>query len=199
MKRVQIELNLLNSNIIDSIFDDGFVIDFHEYSKNTLYFISNKLELVEIKLNNDLQIISKKEIKIFHNSKDISNIDYNLVNFLNDNKNGFWIGVNDVLINYKVVTGEIFDISYTGNNRLENKYIKRLYVDKFNILWVGTYDSGLFKIDFENKTFLSSSAFLEKEALYNEPFHKMLIKAMCEDNKGYIWLGTEGYGGIAKI
>ena len=195
----KIELNLLNSNIIDSIFDDGFVIDFHEYSKNTLYFISNKLELVEIKLNNDLQIISKKEIKIFHNSKDISNIDYNLVNFLNDNKNGFWIGVNDVLINYKVVTGEIFDISYTGNNRLENKYIKRLYVDKFNILWVGTYDSGLFKIDFENKTFLSSSAFLEKEALYNEPFHKMLIKAMCEDNKGYIWLGTEGYGGIAKI
>jgi signal transduction histidine kinase/DNA-binding response OmpR family regulator/ligand-binding sensor domain-containing protein len=195
----KIELNLLNSNIIDSIFNDGYVIDFHEYSKNKLYFISNKLELVEIKLNNDLQIISKKEIKIFDNSKDISNIDYNLVNVLNDNKNGFWIGVNDVLINYNVVTGEIFDISYTGNNRLENKKIKRLYVDKFNILWVGTYDSGLFKIDFENKTFLSSSSFLEKEALYNEPFHKMSIKAMCEDNKGNIWLGTEGNGGIAKI
>ena len=56
-----IALNLENSNIIDPIFDNGFVVNFYEYSKNTLYFISNKLELIEIKLNDDLKVISKKK------------------------------------------------------------------------------------------------------------------------------------------
>ena len=51
----EIALNLENSNIIDPIFDNGFVVNFYEYSKNTLYFISNKLELIEIKLNDDLK------------------------------------------------------------------------------------------------------------------------------------------------
>ena len=46
---------------------------------------------------------------------------------------------------------------------------------------------------------MSSIAFLKKEALYNEVFHKSPIKAMCEDNNGNIWLGAGGLGGIAKI
>ena len=35
--------------------------------------------------------------------------------------------------------------------------------------------------------------------MYNEDFHKSPIKAICEDNKGNIWLGAGGLGGIAKI
>ena len=195
----KIALNLINSNITEPIFENGFVINFHEYSKNTLYFISNKLELIEIKLNNDLKVISKKRIKIFNDSRGLSKVNYQTINLLSDNKNGLWIGGDNILINYNINTGAVFDISESGNNKLENKSIKRLFVDKFNILWVGTYNSGVFKIDFENKTFLSSHAFLKKEALYNEVFHKSPIKAMCEDKNGNIWLGSGGKGGIAKI
>ena len=195
----KIALNLINSNITEPIFENGFVINFHEYSKNTLYFISNKLELIEIKLNNDLEVISKKRIKIFNDSRGLSKVNYQTINLLSDNKNGLWIGGDNILINYNINTGAVFDISESGNNKLENKSIKRLFVDKFNILWVGTYNSGVFKIDFENKTFLSSHAFLKKEALYNEVFHKSPIKAMCEDKNGNIWLGSGGKGGIAKI
>ena len=194
-----IALNLENSNIIDPIFDNGFVVNFYEYSKNTLYFISNKLELIEIKLNDDLKVISKKRIDILSDSRNLSKINYRTVNIISDNKNGLWIGCNDILINYNINTGAIFDIGESGNNKLENKDIKRLFVDKFNILWVGTYNNGVYKIDFENNTFLSSITFLKKEALYNEVFHKSPIKAMCEDNNGNIWLGAGGLGGIAKI
>ena len=195
----EIAFNLQKSDIMNPIFDNGFVNNFYEYSKNTLYFISNKLELIEIKLNDDLKIISKKRIDIFSDSKNLSEFNYQTVNIISDNKNGLWIGCRNFLINYNINTGAIFDISESGNNKLENKDIKRLFVDKFNILWVGTYNNGVFKIDFENKTFLSSTAFLKKEALLNEVFHKSPIKAMCEDNNGNIWLGSDGLGGIAKI
>ena len=184
---------------MNPIFDDGYVINFHEYSKNTLYFISNKLELMEIKLNDDLQVTSKKRIEIFDHPNDRSNIDFKKVNFINDKKNGLWIGGFDVLVNYNVHTGVVFDISQSENKKLENKDIKRLFVDEFNILWVGTYNNGLFKIDFENTTFLGSNAFTKKESLYNQNFHKAPIKAICEDNRGNIWLGADGKGGIAKI
>ena len=195
----KIALNLINSNITEPIFENGFVINFHEYSKNTLYFISNKLELIEIKLNNDLEVISKKRIKIFNDSRGLSKVNYQTINFLSDNNNGLWVGGDNILINYNINTGAVFDISESGNNKLENKRIKRLFVDKFNILWVGTYNSGIFKIDFENKTFLRSLAFLNKDALNNEVFHESPIKAMCEDKNGNIWLGSGGKGGIANI
>ena len=135
---------------MDPIFDNGFVVNFYEYSKNTLYFVSNKLELIEIKLNDDLKIISKKRIDIFSDSKNLSEFNYQTVNIISDNKNGLWIGCRNFLINYNINTGAIFDISESGNNKLENKDIKRLFVDKFNILWVGTYNNGVYKIDFEN-------------------------------------------------
>ena len=195
----KIALNLQKTNIITPIFDDGYVINFYEYSKNTLYFISNKLELIELKLNDDLQLISKKRIDIFSDTRDLSKVNFQKINIVSDNKNGLWIGGDRVLINYNVDTGAIFDISESGNNKLENTGIKRLFVDKFNILWVGTYNSGIFKIDFDNKTFFNSVAFLKKEALYNEAFHKSPIKAMCEDENGNIWLGAGGSGGIAII
>ena len=112
---------MINSNITEPIFDNGFVENFHEYSKNTLYFISNKLELIEIKLNNDLEVISKKRIKIFNDSRGLSKVNYQTINLLSDNKNGLWIGGDDILINYNINTGAVFDISESGNNKLENK------------------------------------------------------------------------------
>ena len=193
----EIVLNLQNSDIMDPIFDNGYVKNFHEYSKNMLYFISDKLELIEIKLNNDLQVISKKRIEVFSDSKDLPKMNYERINITSDDKNGLWIGFNNLLINYNVNTGAVFDINKSSNNKFENKAIKHLFIDKFNIMWVGTYNNGVFKIDLENKSFLSSIPFLKKEALLYEAFHKSPIKAICEDNKGNIWLGAGG--GIAKI
>jgi len=161
-ENAKIALNLINSNITEPIFDNGFVINFHEYSKNMLYFISNKLELIEIKLNNNLEVISKKRIKIFNDSRGLSKVNYQTINLLSDNKNGLWIGGDNILINYNINTGAVFDISESGNNKLENKDIKRLFVDKFNILWVGTYNNGVYKIDFEKKSFFEFYCIFKK-------------------------------------
>ena len=110
---------------MDPIFDNGFVVNFYEYSKNTLYFISNKLELIELKLNDDLQLISKKRIDIFSDTRHLSKVNFQKINIISDNKNGLWIGCRNFLINYNINTGAIFDISESGNNKLENNTLER--------------------------------------------------------------------------
>ncbi|MFK5971696.1 MAG: two-component regulator propeller domain-containing protein [Flavobacteriaceae bacterium] len=198
-KENKLNLNLLNTNLIDPIFDDGFIVDFHEHSKNTIFFISNKLELVEIKFNEALQVISKKRIEIAEDLYDLSKIDIKELNLLSDANNRLWIGGSDILINYDISTGAISHLSKNENYTLKNKEIKYLFIDKFNILWVGTDNDGLFKIDIENNTILSSNEFIKKKDQYDQAFHQWQIKAMCQDNNGMIWLGADGKGGIAQV
>jgi ligand-binding sensor domain-containing protein/two-component sensor histidine kinase len=88
---------------------------------------------------------------------------------------------------------------YTGNNKqfktflpdypFHNKLYNALYVDKDQNLWIGTHNSGLYKL---NLTDSSVTHLTIENGLANNH-----IESIYEDSWGNIWIGTGG-GGISK-
>ena len=195
----KLNFDIKETNLKAPLFDNGYLVTFIEHTNNVFYFISNELEFIEVKLNEKLEVISKKRINILDNFPSKSNLNYSIITLQSDLNNRIWIGTNDVLLAYNLNTKIVSDLSHKENYPLKDMELTTIFIDKYNILWIGSQNNGIFKLDIENQTFINSNEFVNNKKKILNPFHKYPIQAMCEDDEKTIWLGVGNKGGIAKI
>ncbi len=137
--------------------------------------------------------------------------------FAVDKKNNLWIatfggGLNRAVIqNHPDSSGNSIKnrnvrfehYKQNKNNRtsLSDNKIITLFEDKDETLWIGTYDGGLNKLDFKNKTLPSDEASFTSyiaNGRSSDCICNNKVMAISQDNDGYIWIGTFG-GGIDKL
>ena len=63
-----------------------------------------------------------------------------------------------------------------------------------NIIWIGTYNSGVNYLDRAQKQFMLYRVNFKKDGLLNNN-----IRALAEDSQGYIWIGTKEGGGLSRF
>lgn len=114
-------------------------------------------------------------------------IHYNGIRCMLDDRNGHvWIGTdhNGVYI-YDQVKGGVTKLSQgnSGSNPLQSENVSCIYMDTSNTIWMGhnkagiSYHSDMLK-QFENLGLMDSGD----------------ITSLLEDERGNLWIGTEGYG-----
>ncbi|WP_170126337.1 hybrid sensor histidine kinase/response regulator transcription factor [Arenibacter echinorum] len=192
------KLKITDTDYIQQLFDKGTVLDILEYPKNTIWVISNQLELLKIEMDNDLKVIESERILLQPTQRREFDVAHSTINMSVDKEGRIWIAGNKLFLNYDNESGEIID--YSTNNQLQSfvntQDFREIFIDKSNILWLGTLNNGLYKMDLDNHTFYNSTELLspkESLSLFNSP-----ILSMCEDQNGDIWFGTQD-GTIAVL
>ncbi|RMG29982.1 MAG: hypothetical protein D6732_17060, partial [Methanobacteriota archaeon] len=100
-------------------------------------------------------------------------------------KDEVWIGSEDAgIFIYKFATNKLepFRPSLVKNSSFSATFIPELWADGDSILWIGTFQDGLYKYRVKTQTFES---FLGQEEL-----SKKNITALRRDQKGELWIGT---------
>ncbi|MCH8318854.1 MAG: hypothetical protein IIA88_10240, partial [Bacteroidetes bacterium] len=119
----------------------------------------------------------------------INNYSGNTIRCIFEDETGiFWIGTDMELIRFDPLTGDFVNykkelVNPTGIN---DHFIRTLYKDRSNNLWIGTMGSGL------NKVNLVPKKFILYQKRVNDPvsLSSNYIRAIQEDNRGNIWIGT---------
>jgi ligand-binding sensor domain-containing protein len=180
-------------------FKSSYPVNFIEYPKNTIWVISNRLQLLKIRLNNELQVIDRELIPLSDNSSGFSDKNFKKLAIAVDKEQHIWVAGNGILLNYNTQTGEKLKLNSSHRKEIAIQQAQQLMIDNTNILWLGTLNHGLYKMDLENNTFLNSNEFLNNSEKQSPVFHEYPVLTMCEDSKGDIWLGTQGKGGLAIL
>lgn len=109
---------------------------------------------------------------------------------LDEDSNSLWIGTRNGLSLFKTDTHTFSTYlpEKDNENSLPEGEIRSVYVDKFNRIWVGTKNSGLYILNSKTDTF-------KKVEIKNFNY----IKAIVEDKNGDIWIGSYESGGVAKL
>ena len=107
------------------------------------------------------------------------------------------IGVRDGgLIYYNFDTNKLipFIPDIRVENSLNSKALISIYIDNSGIIWLGTYNSGINRIDNHRKKFLHYKVNFKEKGLFNNH-----IRSFFEDCQGSIWVGTKDGGGLSKF
>ncbi|WP_299552298.1 hybrid sensor histidine kinase/response regulator transcription factor [Seonamhaeicola sp.] len=109
---------------------------------------------------------------------------------LDNGSNNLWIGTRNGLTRLNLLTNTFTTFLPDVNNNfsLPDKEIRSVYIDKFNRIWVGTKNRGLYLFEQDVNKFTKVPL---KDFYY--------IKAIFEDNSGNIWIGSYETASIAKI
>jgi ligand-binding sensor domain-containing protein/signal transduction histidine kinase/DNA-binding response OmpR family regulator len=180
----ELDPNGLNNNSIRSIYQD----------KNENFWIGTYFGGVNIydKIH--------QRFKQYTYTPDFKNsINYNVVSAIEEDSDfNLWIGTERGGLNF-------YDIS-TGTYSFyapENKdptdpllfTIKSLVLDDKD-LWIGTHRQGLFLFDTEKRVF---TRIFQKDDEDISDMNSAIINDIHRDQMGFLWLGTESYGGIYKF
>ena len=193
------DIKIQSTDIKAFEFGSSYPVNFIEYPKNTIWVISNRLQLLKIRLNNELQVIDRELIRLSDNSSGFSDKNFKKLAIAVDKEQHIWIAGNGILLNYNTQTGEKLNLNSNHRKEIAIQQAQQLMIDNTNILWLGTLNHGLYKMDLENNTFLNSNEFSNNSEKQSPVFHEYPILTMCEDSKGDIWLGAQGKGGLAIL
>jgi signal transduction histidine kinase/ligand-binding sensor domain-containing protein/CheY-like chemotaxis protein len=115
-----------------------------------------------------------------------------VITMLLDNQNKLWIargakqGIQAFDLNYFDYQHFQFDKAGIGKKYLIKNSIEAIYEDKWNDLWFGTYDRGLFYLSKRGKDFITVNEKNNSEVnLCND-----IVNVFFEDDT-YLWIGTE--------
>lgn len=109
-----------------------------------------------------------------------------------DSKGFIWFGTDAGLCRYDGLEVKIFKNSPADTASLAGNGIWSLCQDANDVLWVGTYDGGLNKLDLRSEQITR----INRHPSAPVAITSFPIKALMVDRKGTLWIGTFG-GGIA--
>ena len=115
-----------------------------------------------------------------------------------DQQNELWIGSGNGL--FKANSNTIINYSfgqYPLNNLPTNRLL-RTFVDRYNVLWLGTYNNGALNFPLNRQLFYIFDDLLMTREEKSNPFFNNAIHSVYEDKNGALWIGSEG-GGILRI
>ncbi len=195
-KDESVNLEILKTDIKGFQFIEGYPVSFFEYPKNTIWVLSNRLQLLKLQLDDQLKITNSEYINLSKNDSGISMQLHPKLKIAIDKNKYLWMAGGNVLINYDISTGHVYNFNERNNNKKQiiPKQIQDLLVDHTNILWIGTQDKGLYKLDLENHTFYNSTDFISNPRLSRFP-----VTAISEDKRGNIWFGLQQGGGLVVL
>ncbi|NOG99728.1 MAG: hypothetical protein HND52_17345 [Ignavibacteriae bacterium] len=129
------------------------------------------------------------------------NNNYTVRCFYNDKSGNLWIGTEDIGV-LKLYSKRRNFSAYINNpknpNSLSDNNVTAIFEDSKKNLWVGTKYGGLNKLSFKNRQLGYFERFTADQDDENSILHNT-IKAICEDDKGNIWIGSWNIaGGLSK-
>ena len=169
--------NSLSSNSISSIYEDKAGIIWVATSKGV----------------NKIDRNSYKFMHYQHEENDNNSLSNNLIwTFCNDKANGtVLIGTSDGLdiFDKKTASFIAYKINTIEKNNLSENLIKAIIKDKEGNFWVGTEGAGVFEINISESGKFKKINILKKINT-NQNLSDNYVWCLQEDNKGYIWIGT---------
>jgi PAS domain S-box-containing protein len=165
------------SNNVYAIIDDNLNKDF--------IWVGTEEGLFKFDRNNEIFVPCLKNNR--DKNKDISNI-----RALSQDKDGnIFIGTwGNGLYKYHRKGNESTRYFYPRNNTLlKYNYIVTLLSDFQDILWIGTRDGGLIKLNTANDKFIFPDKYSSLSALNNK-----VIMSLYKSSSGILWAGTKYYG-----
>ena len=115
---------------------------------------------------------------------------------IQDNKNQFWLGASNGLFSFSPLSGKYkhFVHNPSDSTSLGANFVRDLYLDGDDNLWIATMGGGLNKFIAEEEKFIRYT---------NDPSNPHSISndqvtSICQDSVGCLWLGTNG-GGLIRF
>jgi signal transduction histidine kinase/ligand-binding sensor domain-containing protein/DNA-binding response OmpR family regulator len=97
-----------------------------------------------------------------------------------------WLGTENGLARYDGYSMKVFQLEGDNRSHISEKGIVTIYEDKNKTLWVGTINSGLFKLDRTNESFKNYKFYYDDSTSLNSD----QTHCVYEDSKGRFWIGT---------
>lgn len=116
-----------------------------------------------------------------------------------DKYNRLWIGSKGIdnagLNMLESFRKDFLSFKYDPNNpeSISHNDIRDVYIDKSDILWIGTRGGGISKIDLKPKKFYK----FKHNPNNKNSLHGTTVYSIYEDSKNNLWIGTDG-GGLNK-
>ncbi|MGQ7946732.1 hybrid sensor histidine kinase/response regulator transcription factor [Flavobacterium sp. WC2509] len=98
----------------------------------------------------------------------------------------------NLLIETNTTSGKrkTYNKSSSDNEDLNDPHVTDIFKDNHNILWVGTYSSGINKANLNAKPFTH----INHNPSVSESLIDKNVMAICEDKAGNVWIGTRDSG-----
>ncbi|MHA7055816.1 hybrid sensor histidine kinase/response regulator [Aquimarina sp. M1] len=128
--------------------------------------------------------------RFYSNDRSIGLSDSYIQTIVEDDENNLWIGTKYGGLNVYDSSTRVFrQVNRASENRLINKDVRSLSLDKNGVLWIATYD-GLY-IKKRDHTFIA----IKHQQNNPKSLSRNTLKTIFMDQKGSVWIGTY-YGGI---
>ncbi len=122
--------------------------------------------------------------------KEYTQINKGLVKTIFEDKQGdIWVGTTNELLRY-ISAKDIFEhYTYDPKNKtgLSSSHINCIYQDNFDVLWIGTAQGGVNKLDLTQKPFLNFA----HNPYDNSTIAGNLVNDILEDRTGRLWIACD--------
>ena len=150
-----------------------FILSYQTFSQTNIYTEQN--------------LYSQFNTPVFENITIKDGLPENSVTcILQDYLGYLWLGTENGLARYDGYSMKIFQLEGDNRNHISERGIVTIYEDKNKTLWVGTINSGLFKLDRTNESFKNYKFYYDDSTNLNSD----QTHCVYEDSKGRFWIGT---------
>tara|TARA_R110002126_G_scaffold30602_1_gene99806 strand:+ start:68994 stop:73262 length:4269 start_codon:yes stop_codon:yes gene_type:complete len=166
-----------------------------ESENGSFWFVYHSGKIINASISGDLD--SYNNTLVIHKELFTDNLSAE-ISLSEDQERNIWLSANKKLLkisNKGVFTYESGKFPY---NNLLNTKINCTFIDRSNVLWLGTYNKGALNFDIRRPPIYSLDDLSFQKKNKENSFFNNAIHSFCEDKFGALWIGTEG-GGLLRV